>query len=88
MLNANRLEELIIRATNTASGDDWVPMSVAHLGYRIAELDPSSVGTSTTSLIESVVTSKLRSSSLIASRAMPSATNRRASCSSSKESLA
>ena len=55
MLNANRLEELIIQAIDIVSSDEWVPMSVANLVNRIAELDRSSVGTSTTSLIEAVI---------------------------------
>jgi len=55
MLNANRLEELIIRAINTVSGDERVPMSVTDLRNRIAELDPSSADTSITGLIEAVV---------------------------------
>jgi uncharacterized protein (TIGR02391 family) len=54
MIDANRLEELIIRAINTVSDDEWVTMSVPDLGNRIAELDRSSVGTSTTGLVEAV----------------------------------
>jgi uncharacterized protein (TIGR02391 family) len=55
MIDANHLEELIMRAISGVSIDEWVQMSVTSLGNRMAELDLSSAGTSSTSLIEAVI---------------------------------